>query len=96
MDLTVYQIGTQPTAAQPTAPKSAAANTDAPEAREKLPKSQAEQDRIALKEKERIKASHEALMDLKDIQNFLYLIIGSDLRVESENKVVGRTVNTVA
>ena len=33
------------------------------------------------------------MMDLKDVQNFLYMLIGSELRVESDKTGVGSTIN---
>ncbi len=35
------------------------------------------------------------LMDLKDVQNFLYMLIGSDVKVEPEGDHVGMNVNTL-
>ena len=36
------------------------------------------------------------MMDLKDVQNFLYMLIGSEIRIESKDPAVGSSVNTVA
>ena len=36
------------------------------------------------------------MMDLKDVQNFLYMLIGSDIKVESGRDQIGNSVNTVA
>ncbi|MBN1533945.1 MAG: hypothetical protein JXA20_14845 [Spirochaetes bacterium] len=36
------------------------------------------------------------LMDLKDVQKFLYMLIGSQIQVESGDETVGTRVNTVA
>jgi hypothetical protein len=44
-----------------------------------------------------VKEIHEkVLMDLKDVQQFLYMLIGSHIKVEPESEIVGRKVNTVA
>jgi hypothetical protein len=36
------------------------------------------------------------LMDLEDVQKFLYMLIGSQIRVESGENSVGKRINTVA
>ena len=36
------------------------------------------------------------LMDLSDVQKFLYMLIGSEIKVQSDNEHVGRNVNAVA
>ncbi len=38
----------------------------------------------------------EVMMDLDDVRNFLYMLIGSSIQVKSEGESVGRNVNTVA
>ncbi len=38
----------------------------------------------------------EVLMDLDDVRNFLYMLIGSSVEVKSEGGTTGRNVNTVA
>ena len=44
-----------------------------------------------------VREVHEkVLMDLSDVQQFLYMLIGSDIKVASENERVGLKVNTVA
>lgn len=36
----------------------------------------------------------QVMMNLQEVQNFLYMLIGSRLRVESNNDSVGSSVNT--
>lgn len=36
------------------------------------------------------------MMDLKDVQRFLYMMIGSKIKVESENSEMGGHLNSVA
>lgn len=38
----------------------------------------------------------EAMMNLQEVQNFLYMIIGSRLRIESNHNTPGTNVNTCA
>jgi len=38
----------------------------------------------------------EVMMNLQEVQNFLYMIIGSRLRIETEHRAPGSTVNTCA
>jgi hypothetical protein len=38
----------------------------------------------------------EVMMNLKEVQNFLYMLIGSDLRLRSDNESSGISVNTAA
>lgn len=49
-----------------------------------------EEDRIGKKVRE------EAMMNLQEVQNFLYMIIGSKLRIENNHSAHGSTVNTCA
>jgi hypothetical protein len=37
-----------------------------------------------------------AMMDLEDVQKFLYMLIGSHIKVEAENNMRGTTFNSVA
>jgi len=43
-----------------------------------------------------IKIQEKVMMDLKDVQNFLYMLIGSNLSVNSNNSSVGSNINTIA
>ena len=36
------------------------------------------------------------MMDLKDVQRFLYMLIGSEIKVKSDNESIGLNVNTMA
>ena len=36
------------------------------------------------------------MMDLQDVQNFLYMIIGSEIKVKSANGLVGSSFDTAA
>ncbi len=38
----------------------------------------------------------QVMMNLQEVQNFLYMIIGSKLRIESDPSTPGSTVNTCA
>jgi len=40
--------------------------------------------------------TEKVMMDLKDMQNFLYILIGSRIRIEPDKNSVGSIVNTVA
>ena len=40
--------------------------------------------------------AEKVMMDLQDVQNFLYMLIGSEIRVESDNRTIGASINTVA
>jgi hypothetical protein len=42
------------------------------------------------------KVLKEAMMNLQDVQNFLYMIIGSRLRIESNHNTPGTNINTCA
>ncbi len=42
------------------------------------------------------KVRDEAMMNLQEVQNFLYMIIGSRLRIENNQATHGMTVNTCA
>ena len=37
-----------------------------------------------------------SMMDLQDVQRFLYMLIGSELKVESEQQSIGNKLNEVA
>jgi hypothetical protein len=43
---------------------------------------------------ESAKIREQVVMNLEQVQNFLYMLIGSKLRIHSENNSVGSTVNT--
>ena len=38
----------------------------------------------------------QVMMNLKEVQNFLYMLIGSELRLHSEHNSIGSSVNTAA
>jgi hypothetical protein len=38
----------------------------------------------------------QVMMNLKEVQNFLYMLIGSELRLHSEHSSIGSSVNTAA
>ncbi|MBN1495971.1 MAG: hypothetical protein JXA07_04325 [Spirochaetes bacterium] len=38
----------------------------------------------------------QVVMSLQDVQNFLYMMIGSKIRIQSEANQVGSSVNTAA
>lgn len=42
------------------------------------------------------KVREEAIMSLQDVQNFLYMMIGSKIRIHSDNNSLGSSVNTAA
>jgi len=42
------------------------------------------------------KVREEVMMNLQEVQNFLYMIIGSRLRIETDHRAPGSTVNTCA
>jgi len=42
------------------------------------------------------KVREEAMMNLQEVQNFLYMIIGSRLRIESNHNTPGNTFNACA
>ena len=42
------------------------------------------------------KVREQVMMNLEDVQNFLYMLIGSKIRVESGNNSIGSSVNTAA
>ncbi len=42
------------------------------------------------------KVREEVMMNLQEVQNFLYMIIGSRLRIEADHGKPGSTVNTCA
>ena len=44
----------------------------------------------------RSKPEENVLMELKDVQNFLYMLIGGDLRVAEKGKFAGKTLNLSA
>jgi hypothetical protein len=41
-----------------------------------------------------VQVREQVMMNLQEVQNFLYMLIGSRLRVESNNDSVGSSVNT--
>jgi hypothetical protein len=43
---------------------------------------------------ETAKIREQLVMNLEQVQNFLYMLIGSKIRIHSENNSVGSTVNT--
>ena len=43
---------------------------------------------------ETAKIREQLVMNLEQVQNFLYMLIGSKIRIHSENNAVGSTVNT--
>ena len=45
-------------------------------------------------ETERIR--EQFVMNLEQVQNFLYMMIGSKLRIHSDNNSIGSTINTAA
>jgi hypothetical protein len=42
------------------------------------------------------KTSEKTMMDLRDVQRFLYMLIGSEIKVESESKFPGQVLNSRA
>jgi hypothetical protein len=46
--------------------------------------------------KENTKISEDVLMDLKDVQNFLFMITGTDLNAGSGNRIKNSTIDFVA
>ena len=42
------------------------------------------------------KGGEGAMMDLQDVQNFLYMLIGGDLKVKNHDKSTGDSVNVLA
>lgn len=38
----------------------------------------------------------QVVMSLQDVQNFLYMMIGSKIRIQSDNNSLGSSVNTAA
>lgn len=40
------------------------------------------------------KLREEAMMNLQEVQNFLYMLIGSKLRIKTDHSTPGSTVNT--
>ncbi len=38
----------------------------------------------------------QVIMSLQDVQNFLYMMIGSKIRIQSESNTLGSSVNTAA
>lgn len=42
------------------------------------------------------KIAEKVMMDLQDVQNFLYMLIGSEIRVESDKNALGLNINTAA
>ena len=42
------------------------------------------------------KVREQVMMNLEDVQNFLYMLIGSKIRIESGNHSTGSYVNTAA
>jgi hypothetical protein len=46
--------------------------------------------------KEKPAPEEKTMMDLRDVQNFLYMLIGSEIKVESDQNSIGNTVNAVA
>jgi hypothetical protein len=53
---------------------------------------------IALEKKDGVseKVREQVMMNLEEVQNFLYMMIGSRIRVESSHHSVGSSVNTAA
>jgi hypothetical protein len=41
------------------------------------------------------KIREQVVMNLEEVQNFLYMIIGSKLRVDTDHRSIGSSVNTV-
>ncbi len=46
--------------------------------------------------KENTKISDDVLMDLKDVQNFLFMITGTNLHADSGNRIKNSTIDFVA
>ncbi|HOO70340.1 MAG TPA: hypothetical protein PK926_01170 [Spirochaetota bacterium] len=46
--------------------------------------------------KEKPVFDEKVMMDLQDVQHFLYMLIGSEIKVESDNNSIGNAVNAVA
>ncbi|MCL2025313.1 MAG: hypothetical protein FWG92_00715 [Leptospirales bacterium] len=49
-----------------------------------------------LKETKRPKIEKSMVMELKDVQNFLYMLIGADLKVTDEGEISGNILNLSA
>lgn len=45
---------------------------------------------------EKAKIIDETMMDVKEMKTFLYMLIGSEIKVESEDTALGRGVDTAA
>ena len=45
---------------------------------------------------EQFKYQEKVMMDLKDVQNFLYMLIGSEILVQNDSQPTGSSVNTFA
>jgi hypothetical protein len=43
-----------------------------------------------------IKIADKTLMDLKDMQNFLFMMIGLDIKIEAENVETGSNINILS
>ena len=54
------------------------------------------EDFLFLKGAKRPKIEENVVMELKDVQNFLYMLIGADLKVTDEGKIAGSTLNLSA
>ncbi|MCL1911214.1 MAG: hypothetical protein FWG13_03305 [Leptospirales bacterium] len=48
------------------------------------------------KEARRLKPEENVIMELKDVQNFLYMLIGGDLKVMESGKFAGNELNLSA
>jgi len=42
------------------------------------------------------RSNEDGVIDLKDVQNFLFVVVSSHMRVEGENRHIGQAVNTYA
>jgi hypothetical protein len=64
----------------------------------KISSAQKPEDHVASSEANRMseEVRKQVLMNLEDVQNFLYMLIGSKIRIDSGQRSIGSTVNTAA
>lgn len=50
----------------------------------------------SLSKNKNIVVTEKAMMDISDVKRFLYMLIGSEIKVESNSEAVGSTINKIA
>lgn len=63
---------------------------------EKVPETTAEEQFQTAREIKQAKVDEKVMMDLKDVQNFLYMLIGSEIKVSEEDRVPGTALDLSA